>query len=83
MQLWAYENEFALWCFLAMLVTAAWMAIGQFRRLPATKMRALHVRAAAIFFPFAVLLAVTALQMAHRTWFAPIVAAACAICIPV
>ncbi len=95
MQFWAYENEFALWCFFAMLASALWMAMARFRSLAATRLRIVHLASSAIFFPFAVILGASALQMAHRTWFAPIawaarlhrssaiVAAACAVLIPV
>ena len=95
MQLWAYENEFALWCFLTMLLPAAWMAMARFRSLAATRLRMAQLAAGTIFFPFAVIPDASALQMAHRTWFAPlalaarlhrsstIVAAACAVLIPV
>ena len=73
MQLWAYENEFALWCFIALLASAVWMAAARFRQLASTRLRLAHVAAGAIFFPFALLLAITSIQMAHPSWFAPIV----------
>jgi hypothetical protein len=72
MQLWAYENEFALWCFLAMLASAVWMAAARFRWLGTTQMRIVHLAAGALFFPFGVLFGITALQIAHYRWFQPI-----------
>ncbi len=50
MQFWAYYNEVALWCFVGMLMSAAWMAVVRFQNLAGcwssalAKIRTLHVR---------------------------------------
>jgi len=77
MQAWAYYNEFTLWCFVVMLASAAWMAVARLGNLAGAwsgafaKMRTLHLAAAIVFLPFAMILAISSVQMAHRTWFAP------------
>jgi len=76
MQLWAYENEFALWCFLAVLASAVWMAAARLRQLASTPLRTVHLAAGALFFPLALLLGMTAVQMAHPGWYRPLVWAA-------
>jgi hypothetical protein len=66
MQAWAWWNEFAMWCLAAMIVSGAWVWAA--RRGGKGGWRRVHRYAAmAIVLP-AVVYAVSAIQMAHRTW---------------
>jgi len=70
MQLWAWYNELALWCFLAQMASgmAIWLTTRPRRR---HWIRSVHFYAAACCLPFLALYGVTAVRMAHRAWFRP------------
>lgn len=70
MQFWAWYNEFAMWCFLALMVsgTAIWLTTRPRRR---QWIRGVHFCTAACCLPFLVLYGITAVRMAHRAWFRP------------
>jgi cytochrome bd-type quinol oxidase subunit 2 len=68
MQLWADYNEFAMWCFVAMIATggALWFTSRDGRTLAPT--RRVHRYLALVCLPFLVMYAISAVQMAHRRW---------------
>jgi hypothetical protein len=68
MQLWAYFNEFAMWCLIAMMASgvAIWLSTRTRRR---QKSRTIHLWTALFCLPFLAMYAVTAVQIAHGTWF--------------
>jgi hypothetical protein len=67
MQLWAWYNEFAMWCLLALMASGAaiWLTTRLRRR---HWIRSVHFYVAASCLPFLALYGVTAVRMAHRTW---------------
>jgi len=71
MQVWAYYNEFALWCFLVLIASSAWMAVQRGRNMAAVTMRGLHGITGVTVLPFAAIMAISGIQLAHRSWFAP------------
>ena len=66
MQLWAWYNEFAMWMLAVMLATGAWMAVS--RRGRGGVLRRTHWIAAWVALPVLAIFAVSAVQMAHRSW---------------
>jgi hypothetical protein len=76
LQWWAYYNEFALWCFVVMLASSTWLAVRRFRKRKgwwtslAVTIRSVHLITAMVVFPFAVIVAISSIQLAHRSWFA-------------
>ncbi len=68
MQLWADYNEFAMWCFVAMIATGGvlWFTSRDGRTLAPT--RRVHRYLALVCLPFLVMYAISAVQMAHRRW---------------
>jgi hypothetical protein len=66
LQVWAWYNEFAMWCLVVMLVTGAWLAIRR-RWRPGT-IRRIHWIAALAGVPVLAIFALSAVQLAHRTW---------------
>jgi hypothetical protein len=67
LQLWAWYNEMAMWALAAMLLTGGWMALKR-RGKPGILRRA-HWIVAWSALPVLTIFSVTAIQMAHRTWF--------------
>jgi hypothetical protein len=66
LQLWAWYNEFAMWMFALLLATGAWMLAT--RRGRGSAIRRTHWITALIALPILAIFAVSAVQMAHRTW---------------
>jgi hypothetical protein len=68
MQLWAWYNEFAMWCLLVLMAsgTAIWLTTRPRRR---SRIRSLHFYVAVCCLPFLAMYGITAVRMAHRTWF--------------
>jgi hypothetical protein len=71
MRAWTWINELALWCFLLLITTSVWMVFAR-RRPPVTTMRGSHHVLGIVMLPVAAIYFVSALQMAHRSWFGPI-----------
>jgi hypothetical protein len=66
LQCWAWYNEFAMWMFAVLLGTGAWMLVT--RRGRGGTIRRTHWIVAWIALPVLAVFAVSAVQMAHRTW---------------
>jgi len=68
MQLWAWYNEFAMWCLLLQMASGAgiWLTARPRRR---HWVRRVHFYVAVGSLPPLLIYGVTAVQMAHRTWF--------------
>jgi hypothetical protein len=67
MQLWAWYNEFAMWCLLLLMASgmAIWLTARPRRR---NRIRSMHFYVAMCSLPFLVIYGITAVRMAHRTW---------------
>jgi len=67
MQFWAWYNEFAMWCLLALMASgvAIWLRTRPRRR---HWVRRLHFYVAVACLPILLFYVVTAIRMAHRTW---------------
>jgi hypothetical protein len=68
MQLWAYCNEFAMWCLIAMIGSGAWLWWKTLDRGSAWNIRTIHRWTAVFAFPLMVVYGISGIQMAHRTW---------------
>jgi hypothetical protein len=66
MQLWAWWNEFAMWCFLAMTASGLWICLSRW----GTKglWRRVHRYCALSMAALLAIYGISAVQMAHRTW---------------
>lgn len=67
MHAWSWANEVALWCVFLLMGTGAWMMVAQ-RNFRVATVRGAHHLTALVLLPVAAIYAVSALQMAHRTW---------------
>jgi hypothetical protein len=66
MQLWAWWNEFAMWCLLAMMASGVWIWLA--RRGTGSTWRRVHRYSALAMLALLTIYEVGAIQMAHRTW---------------
>ena len=68
MQLWAWYNEFAMWCLLLLMASgvAIWLTTRPRRR---NRIRSVHFYVAVCCLPFLAMYGITAVRMAHRAWF--------------
>jgi hypothetical protein len=68
MQLWAWYNEFAMWCLLLLMASgvAIWLTARPRRR---NRIRSVHFYVAVCCLPLLAMYGITAVRMAHRTWF--------------
>jgi PepSY-associated TM region len=66
MQLWAWWNEFAMWCLLVMMGSGVWIWLS--RRSAKGGWRRAHRYTALAIFALLAIYGVSAVHMAHRTW---------------
>jgi hypothetical protein len=66
MQIWAWWNEFAMWCLLAMTVSGIWIWLA--RRPAKGTWRRVHRYGALSLLALLAIYEVSAVQMAHRSW---------------
>jgi hypothetical protein len=66
MQIWAWWNEFAMWCLLAMTASGVWMWCA--RRDAKGAARRIHRSGAVALIVLLAIYELSAVQMAHRTW---------------
>ena len=66
MQLWAWWNELAMWCLLAMTASGVWIWLS--RRGTGSTWRRVHRYSALAMLALLLIYEISAIQMAHRTW---------------
>jgi hypothetical protein len=66
MQLWAWWNEFAMWCLLAMMMSGVWL--WSMRKAAKGVARRIHRYSALGLLALLLIYEVSAVQMGHRTW---------------